>query len=72
MTELTTEYYLNADGDIDTQYVEHLETSMRSFGVEVPFTFNDVSLTTPNNPNPRLAKKAVSSLERVQSTSVSY
>jgi hypothetical protein len=42
--ELTAEYYLNADGDIDTQYVEDLETSMRLSGVEVPFTFNDVCL----------------------------
>jgi hypothetical protein len=44
MTELIAEYYLNADGDIDTQYVEDLEASMRSSGVEVPFTFNDVRL----------------------------
>ena len=40
--ELIVEYYLNADGDIDTQYIEDLEGSMRSSGVEVPFTFNDV------------------------------
>jgi len=42
--ELIVEYYLNADGDIDTQYIEDLEDSMRSSGVEVPFTFNDVCL----------------------------
>jgi hypothetical protein len=42
VTELIAEYYLNADGDIDTQYVEDLEVSMRSSGVKVPFTFNDV------------------------------
>jgi len=44
VVRLTAEYYLNADGDIDTQYVEDLEASMRSSGIEVPFTFNDVRL----------------------------
>ena len=44
MIELIVEYYLNADGDIDTQYIEDLEGSMRSSGVEVPFTFNDVCM----------------------------
>jgi hypothetical protein len=53
------EYYLNADGDIDTRYVENLESSLRSSGVEVPFTFNDVCLKALAPLIIRLAKRAV-------------
>ena len=53
------EYYLNADGDIDTQYVENLESSLRSSGVEVPFTFNDVCWESKTPLISRQAKRAV-------------
>ena len=70
----SSEYYLNSAGDIDTTYIEQLESSMRSSGVAVPFFFNDVSsdpdaqswLTTS-----RQVKKAVWSLVLEQWTYVS-
>lgn len=43
MNELTTEYFLNSQGDLDLDYIAHLESLMRSYGIVVPFTFNDVS-----------------------------
>ena len=38
------EYYLDgsASGDPDLDYVQGLEDKMRSYGIVVPLTFNDV------------------------------
>lgn len=39
---LIPEYFLSADGDLDLDYIVDLEDRMRSYGIVVPLTFNDV------------------------------
>jgi hypothetical protein len=43
MRLLMSEYFLDDDGSLDLGYIEDLEASMRSYGIVVPLTFNDVS-----------------------------
>ncbi|ORX33785.1 glycoside hydrolase superfamily [Kockovaella imperatae] len=41
--QMENEYYLDSNGDIDTQYIADLESLMRGSNVTIPFTFNDAS-----------------------------
>jgi len=42
------EYYLDGSlsGDLDLNYIQNLEVTMRSYGIVVPLTFNDVSFAS--------------------------
>ena len=44
LTRASVEYYLDgsASGDLDLNYVQGLEDKMRSYGIVVPLSFNDV------------------------------